>query len=840
VGSIVLRGRVGSGRKTAARALGRALIAEGWMGIWNSPGQLAGGQGTGEERVRDPVLVARELGRQSEGRDVVLSWPERAGSLDVRILRAFLAAREDASAAARTLVLKAGPIEGVDEDGEWLKGTTRNRVEEWISPGPEAMASIQADLFPPEEGIDLPPASSAKWLPLALVHRKQSLLGGDGISPELPAALAIEEEMERLWERASSPAREALVLLSWSDAGWALEDAGMVLGWAPGVVEVVMAEIDTFRVTRRTFERGKPLDRLTDEMTRGALLRRSQGIIPEPSLDGIARMLDMKSPHEGDLGLARRLLQTGRALPRYLLRSLDEALAAGRYAEMLEFGRELETLAAGGEASLKELWLRILQAAQHAGKYEEEVRTLRRLLLTSEGAAAIEERKMLAQALGHLGDWHGALEQCSGILNDGQAKSSDRTWAALQRAETLWQAGRFADADLAYEAIEPELTAAMAAEWLRFAVGRARQYGQRGDMAGVKRYLDLAVAKVGNERCRQDPMYLNTLGGLLIEKAELEDARPILGRASEIAERERDWKAYIMILSRAGSLIYDLGEMREAERIGRKAITTAEALASARMLGFTSSYLGYPETHLGRVGSAWRRAQRVLDLSQSLSDVNLEILGHRLRVFIASNVGLREELEESAELARAAGERAGEREISAFVFQYYGVFHLGNEHFEEASECFERAREAYRILGQEGGELKSRLYLLIAKGKSQFGDDGVEELGRIQKEAQRKHQILLVPITKLAQLILDQEFRARNPGQAAKILLGFWSEGRLLDLLHWASLGLLPARGGVDLELRGKVLSAVQKIADSLDDAQLRTEFLGFARTRKTLKLLSG
>jgi tetratricopeptide (TPR) repeat protein len=630
------------------------------------------------------------------------------------------------------------------------------------------------------------------------------------------------------------------VLLAWSDEGWALEELGAILGWEPGMSEEVMAEVGSLRVTRRSFERGKPTDRLTDEMTRAALLHRSGGTIPERSLDRIARLLDAESPHEGDLGLARRLFHSGRALPRYLLRSLDESLAAGRYGEMLEFGRELEESAAEGDASLREPWLRILRAAQRAGKYEDEVRILRRLILISGGGAVVEERKMLAQALAHLGDWQGALEQCSWILEDGGATEADRVWATLQRAETLWQAGRFADADDAYEAIEPGLAATMAAEWLRFAVGRARQHGQRGDMAGVKRYLDLAEAKVGRERCRQDSMYLNTLGGLLIERAELESARPLLSRASEIAERERDWEAYIMISSRAGSLIYDLGDMREAARIGRKGLTAAEALASARMLGFTSSYQGYPETHLGKVGSAWRRAQRVLDLSKSLSDVNLEILGHRLRVFVASNVGLANELNESAARARAVGERIGEKEILAFVFHYSGVFHLGNEEFEEASRCFDRAREAYSRLGQKGGELKSRLYLLISQGQSQFDLDGVEELKGIQEEAQRNNLILLVPITKLARLILDQEFRTRNPGQAAEILLAFWDEGRLIDLLQWASLGLLPSKGGVNPEMRGKVLSAVQKIADSLDDAQLRREFLAFARTRRTLKLLSG
>jgi hypothetical protein len=161
VGSILLRGRVGSGRKTAARALGRALIAEGWMGIWNPPGQIAGGRKTGEEGVRDPVLVARELGRQAEGRHVVLAWPERAGSLDVRILRAFLAAA-GASACARTSSSKPARSKGSTRTANGL-GTTRNRVRR-ISPGPEAMASIQADLFPPRKGSILP-ASSAKWLP---------------------------------------------------------------------------------------------------------------------------------------------------------------------------------------------------------------------------------------------------------------------------------------------------------------------------------------------------------------------------------------------------------------------------------------------------------------------------------------------------------------------------------------------------------------------------------------------------------------------------------------------------------------------------------------------------
>jgi tetratricopeptide (TPR) repeat protein len=203
---------------------------------------------------------------------------------------------------------------------------------------------------------------------------------------------------------------------------------------------------------------------------------------------------------------------------------------------MLEFGHELEKLAAGEDVSLRDSWLRILHAAQRAGKYEEEVRILRRLLRTSVGAAAIEERKMLAQALGHLGDWQGALEQCSWILSDGQAMSAARTWAALQRAETLWQAGRFADADEAYEAIEPTYRR-HGSGVARFAVvARASQYGQRGDMAGVKRYLDLAEAKVGPEQCRQDPMYLNTLG--TCHSDWLPGCLPVLSLATDRAREE--------------------------------------------------------------------------------------------------------------------------------------------------------------------------------------------------------------------------------------------------------------------------------------------------------------
>jgi len=828
--ALVLSGRVGSGRRTALRFLMRALAAEGWMSIWSSPLGMLHDRFAASGNDLDPVLAARELVERTAERSLVFRWPGELSDLESRILRAFIAAREDASSDLKTLVLHASGIDAGDEVLEWLRGATRVRVDAWTGPSKEALIKIAGDLFAVEEGGKRQAVPTAQS-PLSLVRLKQGDVRG---------VAEIATEMEQLWSRLAPVGRAALSLLADSDFGWAPEQMSLALERADEDVRAQLNELGRFGLLRRSFEAGTELDTIADELTREAVLHH-----PEHGYDVklVCEALEWGS-HPEDLGLARRLFEGGNTVPRYTVMALEKALREGRYEQVLEFAEH----AAGREGTFgewaNEVWSLFLRAAHRTGKYETQVRLLRDLIRganrlgaidvpSREGdAEAVIHRKALAQALTNLGDWKAAVEECQTIEGSEEAGERDRLWAKLQRAETLWQAGQFADADRTYAEVEALLTDSMVEEWLRFAVGRARQHGQRGDMAGVKKYLEMARNKAGKDLCDRNSMYLNTLAGWLIEKSELDAARPVLQRATKAATNDGNWTAYVMIATREASLTYDSGDMKTAAKIGREGVATAEALLSDRILSFTNSFLAYPETHLGDIGSAWRRSTRVLDLAQKLKDKNIEVLAFRLRAFIASGVGWRGLTEDSATKVDEIAKSIGEDEAISFAALCRGLFYFGAEEWKEAEECLLKASAGFQKAGQPTSELKAKIYLSLLDHLRGETDLASREIKDILKQLNEHKVILLQPIADLA-LAMTSSSEGIAPAELARILSDFAFRGRYLELIEWGSLGL--KEKAAQKQIRGHMLNAVQRIADSLDDVQLRREFLSFPRTKKAL-----
>ncbi|HET9233153.1 MAG TPA: protein kinase, partial [Candidatus Eisenbacteria bacterium] len=193
--ALVLSGRLGTGRRTALYALARALATEGWMTLWSSPMGVLHDRFAEAGSDLDPVVAARELGNRCAGRHLAFLWSDRATDLESRILRAFVAAREDASSNVRTLVLRAAGIEGSDEVVEWLRGTARCRADAWRGLDAEALRAISADLFAPEEGFVR--RGESIETPLTLVAMKQAAVQGTGVGE---AGAETHSEMERLWK----------------------------------------------------------------------------------------------------------------------------------------------------------------------------------------------------------------------------------------------------------------------------------------------------------------------------------------------------------------------------------------------------------------------------------------------------------------------------------------------------------------------------------------------------------------------------------------------------------------------------------------------------------------
>ena len=823
--TLVLSGRVGSGRRTALGFLMRELAAEGWMSSFVSPLGMLQDRFAAAGNDLDPVLAARELGRRTEGRHLVFRWPEDVSDLESRMLRAFIAAREDESKSQKTLVLHATGVEGADEASEWLRGATRIRVDDWKGPGLSSLQSMAGDLFALEDGMFRRERTDTAQSPLALVLMKQGDVQGVAEGGEIAV------EMGRLWARMSPLGRAALSLAAESDLGWAPADLADALGNSEDDVRSELNELVRLALMRRSFEAGIELDGIADALTREAILLR-----PEPAYDrvrvGVA--LEERGRHSGDLGLARRFFEHGNPMPRYTVAALEKALRDGRYEEVLELADKAAPADEAFGPRTREVWALFLRAAERAGKYETQVRLWRDLIrwdIASGAGSVMLHRKALAQALTNLGDWKQAVEECRAIETSPEVGERERLWAKLQRAETLWQAGRFGEADATYLEVEKLLSDSMRDEWLRFAVGRARQHGQRGDMAGVKKFLELAELKGGKELCENDPLYLHTLGGWLIEKSELDAARPVLQRAANRATDEGNWAAYIMIASREASLTYDYGDMKSAAKIGREGVATAEALLSNRILSFTNSFLAYPETHMGNVGSAWRRSQRVLDLAHSLGDRNIEVLGFRLRAFIASGVGWRNLTEEVAAQVDEIADSIGEDEAVSFSALCRGLFYFGAEEWDTAEKFLSKAHQGFSRSGQPTSDLKARIYLSLLNFHRGHTESAIDEMKEILEISTSQKVMLLNPVARLASYAIDSP--TEHAPQAAEILLGFESQGRYLDLVEWGYLGLLDRNG--QKQIRSYMLNAVQRIADSLDDVQLRREFLGFPRTRKAL-----
>jgi protein kinase-like protein len=825
VASLVLSGRTGTGRRTAGSALVRELAGRGWMAIWASPLGVLHDRfvETGEDL--DPVLAARELSRRSEHRHLVLFWPDRASDLESRILRAFVAAREDASSELRTVVIRTSGIDMADEAADWLRASTRCRVEDWVGPGPEAMRCIENDLFPAEQGASRRAPSRGSESPLALVLSKQGEMQGSGIDVAMGDEL--EAEIGRLWDRLPARAQVVLTLLAESDQGWTPEDLQGALGWSTEETVAALNDLARWRLARRSFERGTESNEIADLATRSALLRLTQGPDSGNQIAGLQRALETGTCHPGDLGLARRLLARSDVAAGYTVPALDAALREGRYEEVLEFANAASGRHASFGAEAREIWSRFLRAAQRVGRYELEARLLRDLLAWATGEEAILHRKALGQALTHLGDWKQALEECTRIEGVPEATEKDRLWAKLQAAETLWQAGRFTEADEAYATVEGRLSNAMVEEWLRYGVGRARQHGQRGDMAGVKKYLEMTRASVGSEVCEADALYLHTYAGLAIQEEGYLAARDPAQKARQIALGKADWVPFVMASLRSAAISYGAGDMWDASRQGREALTTSAVLKSEVIWSRALAFIAYPEAHLANLGSALRKALAYRELAERNEDKNLLAQASRLLAFLGSLGGWGRFIREGKLLI--GGESS--TESSSFLKLCEGQYELGMGNHDRAAVLLAETAREMKELGEKDSEVKARILLFLADRERKLDPtDDLDLLGTVDR----------FPSLGLIAGLVHAEMNpsAAPPGIVAAAGVDLWEKGRFMELIEWFPL-LFGRLSGADKQiLKGRAINIIQRAASSLDDHDLRREFLEFPRIKRILLLV--
>ena len=483
-GGILVRGRVGSGRKTLCRAMVRALVADGWTTLAEQPLESVRDLLEASPGDPDPVILARELVERFSGQDAVVPWPERAGDLESRLLRSFVVSREEEGSGSRTCVLKAASAADDDPDGAWIMTTTRSIDASWPGPDIAALRSLRDDLFPEEEGYGVAkerPEVAAGASPLSLVRLKQV---GSGFGADLTDE-AMSAEVVKTWSRATGAARDVLALLAWSERGWRWASLGRALGMDGAALKHVQREMETLGLSQRDYERGELQERIADRLVRSALVDVGEGHLSDACLADVCRYLEADpDAHPGDLALAGAMVRHGRLPVRYLEDALGAAIGDGRFEAVIGFWARAVEDGNLDAAHHRFVWEAALRAVQRLGRFPEEVRILEDLMVALPDAAeAVEWRKMLATARFAVGDWQRAVSECDGLVALTEISASDRIWARLQKAEFLWQTGHFEEADEVYGTLDPgnlpseELL-------LRYFVGRARESAQRLDYGG--------------------------------------------------------------------------------------------------------------------------------------------------------------------------------------------------------------------------------------------------------------------------------------------------------------------------------------------------------------------
>ncbi len=827
-GGILVRGRVGSGRKTLCRAMVRALVADGWTALAEQPLESVRDLLEASPGDPDPVILARELVERFSGQDAVVPWPERAGDLESRLLRSFVVSREEEGSGSRTCVLKAASATEDDADGAWVMTTTRSIDASWPGPDIAALRSLRDDLFPEEEGYGAakePPEVGAGASPLSLVRLKQV---GSGSGADLTDE-AMSAEVVRIWSHASGSARDALSLLAWSERGWRWVSLGRALGMAGAPLLEVERELETLGLSQRDYERGELQERMADRMVQSALMDVAEGHLSDACLADVCRCLEADpGVHPGDLALAGEMVRHGRLPVRYLEDALSAAIGAGRFEAVIGFWARVVEEGNLDAAHHRFVWEVALRAVQRLGRFPEEVRVLEDLLKAMPDAAeAVEWRKMLATARFAVGDWQRAVSECDELIALTGISASDRIWARLQKAEFLWQTGHFEEADEVYGTLDPgnlpskELL-------LRYFVGRARAAGQQRLLAEMQHYLAAAQRALGEELCAREPLFLHAIAGVMQNTGEQVLGESIATRAAGLAAEAGRWKDYVMIASRAGSLAMEAGKVRQAHRTGTRAISVAMALGSDRMADLAENAVAFYEVNLGHLGPVLRRQARLLERGRRSEDHVLLTQCYRLGMFLGCRAGFPDLIAGSLQ-AMAEAERWRH---SGFIDECLGLLDSGAGRWESARDRFHNSVLGYRRSGMADAEAMSSVLLALAHWKLDAPDVARTHFQVGADFFQTGKFPFAQPVFRIIGWELGWEAPGDAPGELMKSLK---SEGRQMDLATWGVELIRSSHATQRLLIQKAVLAAITQIADSFESADLKRDYLLFPRTRAAL-----
>ncbi len=823
VAALVLRGRYGTGRRTAARSLARELVSEGWSALWEVPLEAMREWLGVREGSPDPVRLARELGRRFEGRDVVAVWPERAGELESRLLRAFTVEREREGTVGRTVVLKPAGLGG-DDDASWLEGNLGAAAVSWSGPDRDGLVRVAADLFPIEE-----PATELPADPMDLASTPVGLLRLKEVRSRAEEPGATDEELlardvTQLWERVSDRGREVLALLAWSEKGWRWSSLRAALGGRGEVPEPVREALATASLIAQDYGRGELQVRIADQAVRPLLLPLApEALTAERTAEVAAILAGDPDVHPGDLGLAGSAARRGVAMPEYTARALESAVGAGEYESVLRYWNLLRELDPEAPAPV---WRAAATAARMLGRFKEEVAALRGLIAAGPDEQDVFERRLqLVDALVAAGETEEAARVAIALSEESAASERVRLMTRLKHAEMLWQNGKYDEGQAIYEDMRREVPAVPDVE-IQYWISRARYSGQTRNPAKMRECLE-AAEKAGGEGCERFPLYFHAKAGLLLELDELEGVSRLAARAMKLAEEQGLWNEYVMIALRTAGVQHHLGSAREAGRISSGALATAVGLRNKRMIGMASLFAATGDLVLGRIGPALRRL--LYQEREATAAGDQFVLSHcrRLLLHLAAQTGMRGQLERARDALRSTGEP-----LQNPVSEAEGLWCLFVEDWEGAREHFDSTLDEYTRQGILRGQGAAAARLALALAMLGAPAEAAERLKAAASTLGRcTYPVFEAEMACIRAVVEDR----RGDADVSRTCAGLSQERRYLELALWGGVILERARKEDRLRNRAMVLEAVQSLANSVDSKELRREVLSFPPFRRSL-----
>jgi hypothetical protein len=212
------------------------------------------------------------------------------------------------------------------------------------------------------------------------------------------------------------------------------------------------------------------------------------------------------------------------------------------------------------------------------------------------------------------------------------------------------------------------------------------------------------------------------------------------------------------------------------------------------------------------------------------------IQAHRLRAFVGAYGGWREIVEDSYQIVGRLGREIGAEEALSFLDYCAGLFFFGERAWKEAIEKLESALEKARDTGQAGHALKIRLLISVVNNKLGRREED-DDLKETEAELMSGRYPALEPIVKLSR-ILNRGLRSDAEGE--EVLNQMWDHGRLMEFLEWAPGIRGEVTGQSPINLRKRIVNIVQRAANSVDDTELRKQFLSSKRVRFALLTARG